>query len=264
MRPLGLLATLILAAPATAAETTYLLTVEHTDFSKSFGSRREVGFEVASDLGSTTLVGTLAHGTRDFGTRSYSAINVQGKVYHDWTSKLSSRSAIAISSNDPVFPSLDASHDFNLKIVPKAVATAGVRLANYVDGGRARSVYLGGTYYFRGGLATYRFSALRIDRHGRSSGHMLNLQIKDSTGMGLSQLWLGTGSSLQAFELGLAPGEGRFNSVFARRVQPLAGSVALTAGIGAADYRTKVGNYHGYTGMLGIQLLNRPKARSKP
>lgn len=111
--------------------------------------------------------------------------------------------------------------------------------------------------YFSGGFATYRFTAYNVDRLGKSHGHLATVRIKDGKGLGSTQLWVGSGSSLHEEDILLSGREGKFRSVALSRVQPLKGPVSLTISLGRTWYNTATADYRGTKASVGLSFSGR-------
>lgn len=250
---------LLCASPAETAETDFLVTGAHTSFSGSFGERIETGFQSTTDLGATAFSVHATHGKRKFESETYKAFRIGGVIHQDWNEKFFTRSSAAISSNSPVFATRELAHDFNYKLLPNAVATVGGKYARYFKGREALSWSVGGSWYFAGGHATYRFSRYHIDRLGSSYGHLASVRLKDGNGAGSTQLWVGVGTSLQEHEALVGNLDGKFRSVAIQRIQPVAGPIALNLTLGRTWYDLNGTNYRGTTISAGISLKGLPK-----
>ena len=250
---------LLCANAANAADTNFLVTGERTSFSGSFGERFETGVQSTTDLGSTAFTMHATHGKRKFDSETYKSTRFGGSLYHDWNEKFFTRSSAAISSNSPVFATREIAHDFNYKLFPNAVATVGGKYARYFGGRDALSWSMGASWYFSGGQATYRFSQYHVDKLGSSTGHLASLRLKDGKGAGSTQLWAGLGTSLHEHEALIGNQAGKFRSLAVRRVQPVAGPVALDLTLGRTWYDTPGADYRGTTASVGFSITRLPK-----
>ncbi|MGH8524210.1 MAG: YaiO family outer membrane beta-barrel protein [Gammaproteobacteria bacterium] len=248
---------LFCAASASAADNRYSLTSERTDYSGSFGKRQETTVESTTGFGDTSFVVGVSHAKRDFNTDSFSALQLSGTVYHDWSDRLYTRSSVTAASNKPVFATREFAQDINYKILSNTVVTVGGKYARYYGDRQARSLSVGGTQYFGGGYVSYRYSAFDLGKLGRSHSHLATFRLKDGKGAGSTQLWLGMGTALH--ELQLQPGlsTGKSRGITLQRVQPIKGPVAFNIAIGRAWYDTPAGKYHGTLASIGLTLTSR-------
>jgi len=245
--------------PTNLSSTSFNLTSELTNYSKVFGTRRETTAESIIDLGSTSIVLSGSHGRRKFSDSTYSSVRFGGTIYHDWSDRFYTRTSIGASSNKPIFARREVAQDFNFKLLPSAVLMVGGKYAKYYGGTEARSLSAGGTYYFGGGFASYKFSAYDVSRLGNSYSHQASVRLKDGKGDGLTQLWLGAGSSLHDAEFLPTVAKGNYRSLELQRVQPIAGPIAITVGLGRTWYDTSAGRYHGTNATIGLAVRGLPK-----
>lgn len=252
---LWLLPLLAISAPARAApEHGGRVTLEYTDFTRDFGEREVATLEYDLDFGDTAIVLTAAQGRREFASVTRSATRGGATVYHDWNDRLSTRTSASIATDDPVFPTLDVAHDFNLRIGRNLVLLAGGRYTRYFGGKDAYSVTAGASYYFRGGLVSYRFTRQDVEGEDAAYGHLVSLRLNDSSGGGFSQIWLGAGTDVRDDDILPGVARGDYRSISGRRLQPLAGPVALDLGLSHAWYDTGLAEYEGTTVRLGLAL----------
>lgn len=241
------------AAPSGAVDYDIAARANVTDYSKGFGSRRETTAESTTRVGDTSFTLGASQAKRKYGDDSFSAFRVAGTIYHNWTDRLYTRTYGSLSSNKPVFATRELGTDFNLKVLPGTVATVGAKAARYYGRRDALSWSAGATHYFRGGFATYRFTAYDVEGLGKSRGHMATLRIRDGGRAGSTQLWLGAGNSVHE-ELLSADSKGTFRSVAVQRVQPIKGPVSMTFTLGRTWYDTPAGNFHGTQAAIGLTL----------
>lgn len=250
-------AMLVVWSGAAEAQSNVGIVGEQTTYSGSYGKRTETTIEAGNDLGATAFSVSASNAKRTFDDRSFSAVRVAGTVYHDWNDRFYTKTTASLSSDKPVFAARELANDVNYKLLPNAVLTVGGRYARYGSRTDVLSWSAGGSWYFPGGFATYRYGFHRVDGLGNTHGHLATLRVKDPRGGGQTQLWVGGGTSLHeqdAFDLTRA---GRFRSAALQRVQPIHGPVALSLTAGRAWYRTDVGHYHGTSLSLGLVVRDR-------
>ena len=234
------------------ADAKLLLSGQYTNFSDGFGKRRETNAEYSVDLGRTAFTIGAAQAKRKFGDESYSAIELSGTLYHDWSDKFYTRSQVALSSDKPVFASRQVATDFNFKPLPQTVLTLGGKYARYHGGRDVLSWSAGGTWYFGDGSIGYRFTLSDVEKLGKSHSHLATVRLKDPRGSGLTQLWLGSGTSLHEQEVLLSGQKGNVRSIALQRVQPVAGPLAVNLVLGRSWYDTGSTDYRGTTASIGI------------
>jgi YaiO family outer membrane protein len=242
----------VAAMPAHAADAKFGMTSEYTHFSGGFGSLRETGGETTLEFGRTKLIAGVTNGLRKVDGDKYSSVRFSGTVYHDWTDRFYSRTSISAASNQPVFARREVAQDFSYKLTRKAIVTVGGKHSQYYGGQDVLSWSAGGTYYFGGGLVSYRFSSYDSKGLKSSYGHTLSARIKDPRGSGSTQLWLGAGTALHDGDLLPIAETGKFRSVTLQRVQPLTKNIALRAGAGRTWYESAGNKYAGTTGTIGL------------
>lgn len=247
------------AAVANAADTKVIASTERTNYSGALGKRFESSVETTTDLGETGFTISVSQGKRQVGDDRFKSLRIGGVVYHDWSEKFYTRTSLGISSNKPVFATREAATDFNYKLLPNAVATVGAKYARYHQGRDVLSWSAGASVYFKGGLATYRFTAFDADKDGNGTGHLATLRLKDGRGAGYTQLWAGTGSSLHDADIFLAGNKGKYRSLSLQRVQPITGPVAISLSAGRSWFDTPANNYRGTTASIGLAISGWPK-----
>lgn len=268
MKSLACLAAALLACPAVvhAQTANTSIGVAYTDYSKAFGSRRIATADVSGLLGSARLSFTLSSGERRFADVKFKGTRVGGSVTNDWTDRLSTRTSVSVASNEPVFARSEIAQDISYKPIQNAVLTVGGKRATYFGGTHVNSWSAGGTYYFRGASVGYRFSAFDTKGLGVSHAHQLNVRVPDPGGRGSTQLWVGKGSSLQDLAWLPTAGRGKYTSVAARRLQPVADGVAFSIAADRTWFDTPTANHTGTTVRIGfdVQKLGFLRTRARP
>ena len=227
----------------------------HTRYSGEYGSREIINAEYASVLGANTYVVNLAHGERDFNDAANSSFDDQsmsGTFYRHWSPLFLTRSSVTASTNSPVFARRIFDQDVTYKGIPQATLTAGAKHAEYYGGVRSNAWYVSGAYYFDRVTTRARFTRYDLSGLGDTFGASLMVQLNDAAGGGASQLWLGTGTSLQEYVWLADTMAGRAKTVAVRRIQPLGQKLSMAASIERAWYDTQVNDYNGLTGQLSV------------
>lgn len=247
------IAAIMFAFAASAEVTKISTTVENVDFNNGRGDRQVAQVEAVAKAGDATFVVNGAYGKRDYGEGvSFNGQRVQGTLYFDWGKALSSKTSATWSSNDPVFVNREIAHDFNVKVIPNTVLTVGGRYSEYFGGVYISAWNVGGTYYWDRLSATYRYSKYHSSLGGSTDANMVSLRLRDSEGRGNTQLWLGKGSSLYAYDWTSDLGVGDQKSVVLRRVQPIGQKLDLTVGVGKVWYENPFSKYEGVSANVGL------------
>ena len=241
----------LLAQPA-AAKIGVL--TESTDYSGAYGKRQEVTIESSFDLGRTALVLNASHGKRKFEGTSFKGYQLAGTVYHDWNERFSSRTSVSLADNSPVFSRRELVQDISYKLLPNTLVTVGGKYARYYGGVDVASLHAGGSLYFRGGFATYRFGIHDVEGRGQQYSHLASIRLKDPRGSGQTQMWLSAGTALQEQEVLAAGRQGKYRGAHVQRTQPLAGPLALSVGLGRTWYDLPNDDYHGTKATVGITV----------
>ena len=235
---------------------------EYLSYSVPFGSRRIVNARSTLDVGDTKLSFGLAQGSRKAGDDRFKAVRASAEVVHDWSSRLSTRTAASIASNQPVFVTRELAQDISYKPLPGTVLTVGGRYARYWGGVDALSWSLGAAQYFRGGMVSYRFSSFDVQHLGHSTGHLVNFKVQDPYGS--NQLWLGHGTALHDAVWLANPEKGKFTNIEYRRVQPIGGGVGLMVGVNRIWYKADSAKFHGTGLRAGLVFEHEPVSRPGP
>jgi len=247
----GGVAAALLAQPA-AAKVGVL--TESTDYSGPYGKRQEMTIESSWDFGKTALVLNASHGKRKFEGASFKGYQLSTSVYRDWNERISSRTSVSLADNSPVFARRELVQDISYKLVPNALVTVGGKYASYYGGVDVASLHAGGSLYFRGGFATYRFGVHDVEGRGRQYSHLASVRLKDPKGSGQTQMWVSAGTALHEQEVVAAGRHGKYRGVHLQRVQPLAGPLALSLGLGRTWYDTPAGDYQGTKATVGFTI----------
>lgn len=250
---LALLAASLCATCASAAEQRVSLLANHTDYTQASGKRDLQSLEYVAANDRDTWVLSAGAGRRQFGDgQTYRGHNATGTYYRKWTPVLSTRSHVAVSSDDPVFAGRVFDQALTYSGFTSTTLTAGVRRTRYYGDVDADAWYVGGAYYLRRLTLRYRYTHHDIEGLGASHGNMLSLRLKDARGAGSTQLWLGKGSTLHDYDWSPVLQAGNQQSVSLRRVQPLSDSVSISASIERTEYKTPSRHYDGITSALGL------------
>lgn len=209
---------------------------ETEDFSQDLGSLRSVKIEYKLDAEDTTVTFTPVVGERKSPAFSETSIGAGVAIYQTWSPALSTRTAVFISENDPVFAQYDVAHDFSAKVANNTVLTAGGRWARFFGKTDVYFASTGARQYFKRGSVAYRLSL--IDPEGRQPflAHLVNLSLKDLRGAGQTRIWLSAGeASFSRPQLGDQFGGSDIGGTI-QRVQPVTEKLALTLTAGLNRY----------------------------
>lgn len=253
-RPFLLLAACV-AMPAVGAEIDLATGYEYTGFSDNQGRRELAMLEVAGRSGPATLVGNIASGLRRYGDGSqWRATRGSATLYYDWNRRLSTRTLAAVSDDTPVFATRELGNDFNLKLGKQVVLLLGMKRSEYYGGMDANAWTVGASVYRPRWVASYRYTRYDLSNGGDSYGNVLSLKLKDATGRGNTQLWIGQGTGVYAYDWTSRLQGGRSSSVSIRRVQPYGDALTLSFGIGKAWYETPLSRYDGLNGSVELKV----------
>jgi len=229
--------------------------LEYTDYSNGFGQRKVGTLEYDLDFGGTHMALTASQGRREYVGQTFNATRGGVAVVHDWSERFYTRTAVSVSTDDPVFPTLEAQQEFNFRVTPELVLQAGGRYSRYYGGRDAVSWSAGATWYFRGGSVSYRYTGYDVEGLGTTAGHTASLRLDDpGHGRGFTQAWFGAGNNVQEYEALPQQFRGHYYSVALRRVQPLTELLALNLGVTQAWYDTGLTKYEGTTVRVGLGI----------
>lgn len=246
---------MFIAAPAMGADTDVAAGYEYTDFSDKQGRRDLAMLEVAGKQGRATLIGNLASGRRRYGDgQRWEATRATAIVYYDWNRRVSTRTSATLASDSPVFARRELGNDFNIKLMDRAVLLLGMRHSEYYGGMDANAWTLGASVYLPGWIASYRYTRYDLSNGGDSYGNVLSLKRKDKAGRGSTQLWIGQGTGVYAYDWTSRLQGGRLKSVSLRRMQPYGDALTIGLGIGKAWYETPVTRYEGLSMSAEVRL----------
>jgi YaiO family outer membrane protein len=231
-----------------------LLTSELTDYSQDRGSRRKLAVNVKRKTGNTTLALDGATGSLKTDDRRYQGSMANLTVAHDWSPAISTRTAVGLATNSPLFPKRSIMQEVSFKPGHNIVLATSVKASRYYGGVDVTALSVGPAWYFRGGSIAYRFSRYDVSGLGKSSAHLFNLRLSDPRGAGSTQVWMGAGDTLHDQEIFPTIEPGKFRSVAVRRIQPLVGNVALSVGVGRDWYETPSGKFTATRPTLGIVI----------
>ena len=231
------LACLCVPAPLWAqASHTVTATGETQEFSDNGGSLRTATLEYKFVDADTTVVFTPAYGERRAPGVRESAAGLGAMIYHDWSSRISTRTSAFVAQDAPVFANYDFAQDVTLRVGDSTTVTLGGRYARFFGEQDVTFFSAGLRQYFRFGSMAYRLT--RVDPEGRDSylAHLVNLTVNDPRGGGKTQLWLSLGeASISNAQVPNNFSGDDYGAVL-RRVQPITDNFALVPLIGYTSY----------------------------
>jgi len=234
------------APPALGAGIDFATGYEHTGFSDGQGSRDVARLEVSGKHGPATLIGNIASGRRRYGDdQRWDAMRGIGTLYYDWNRRLSTRTWATVASDSPVFARRELGNDFNLKVIDRTVLLLGMKRSEYYGGMDVNAWTIGASVYLSRWVARYRYTHYDLSDGGDSHGNVLSLKHKDRAGRGSTQLWIGQGTGVCAYDWTARLQGGRLKSISLRREQPWGEALTIGLGIGKAWYETPLGRYDG-------------------
>lgn len=241
------------SACAHAATTSATVNISNTNFDGGMGERRIASVETATAFDKGALVLQAARGDRNYGSGSqYHGTSFGGTLYYDWNDLISTRTLISGSSNDPVFAKSIIDQDFTFKVIPRTTLTAGIRHAEYVDGVDLDAWNVAVAHYMPRVTVRYRHTRHQLSGSGSGYGNLLMTKLKDGSGDGYTQLWLGQGTVLQEFDWSPTALPGDYRSIVIRRIQPIGKNWMLSFSAGRSWHDTAALDYAGTTAGVGL------------
>jgi YaiO family outer membrane protein len=236
---LAVLAVTAIVSPAAASngdEQSVSVSAQTEDFSQGLGTLRSVKLEYKHASEDTTVTFTPLIGERKAGSTQETSAGAGLAVYHSWSDIVSTRSALFVSENEPVFARYDLAQDVTAQIGKHTTATVEGRWARYFGDQDVYFASAGIRRYFKRGSVAYRLS--RVDPDGRDAflAHLVNLTVKDGTGNGQTQLWLSAGESSYSRPVLGDQFSGNDLGAVVQRVQPVGGKLAVTLMGGVKSY----------------------------
>lgn len=224
------------AAAEPADKHSVSVSADTEDFSQDLGSLRSVRLEYKLETEKTTVTVTPVVGERKSRAASETSVGAGLAVYQTWSPKLSTRTAVFVSENDPVFAQYDLAQEFTGKLAKDTALTFGGRWARFFGDQDVYFASAGLRQYFKRGSVSYRFSLVDPDGRGAFAAHLANLAIKDAKGAGQTRFWVSAGeASFSRPQLGDQFG-GSDVGATVQRLQPLGGKLALTLNAGVNSY----------------------------
>jgi YaiO family outer membrane protein len=225
---------------------------EYLSYSGDYGSRRIVNGRTEIRTASTRVDLAVSQGHRKAGDESFSAMRAQASVGHDWTSNLSTRTAVSVGSNNPVFVNREFVQEVSFKPAQSTLLTVGGRYARYFGGVDVKAWSAGASRYFPGGYVSYRFTAYDTKGIGHTIGHMVSGKVTDPYGSTVA--WVGHGGLLTDADWLITPAKGNQTSIEVQRLQPIGGGVSLSIGARHSWLKTAGGNFHGNGFHVGLSF----------
>ncbi len=233
------LASTVALSPAATAGTpkqSVSAAAETEDFSQDLGSLRSVKLEYKLEAEDTAVTFTPVLGERRSPAASETSIGAGLAVYQNWSANLSTRTAVFISEEDPVFAQYDVAHDVSAKVARDTIVTIGGRWARFFGEQDVYFASTGARHYFKRGSVAYRLSV--IDPEGRQPflAHLVNFSLKDNKGQGQTRIWLSAGeASFSRPQLGDQFDGSDIGGVI-QRIQPISEKLALALTTGFNRY----------------------------
>ena len=229
------------------------LQLDHADYTDGFGHRDAQTLDVAGRSGDSRWHLGLAHGERDYGSARFGGNRVQGSLHHTWSPRFSTRTAATASNDDPVFVNRQFQQDLQWKVAPQTVLSVGGKYAEYHAGAYVSGWSVGASHYFPRVTASLRHERHRQSNGPDGHGTTVSLRLKDSSGRGSTQLWLGQGTSGYTADADpLLLREHDSKRVFLRRNQPLGQHLMLEAGLGKNWHSTRLDRFQSVQSHLGL------------
>jgi YaiO family outer membrane protein len=243
------------AMPAAAQSDTVTASGETQEFSDGFGSLRTVQLEYKHVEADTTVVVTPTYGERRGAGAKETALGGGVQVYHDWSDAVSTRTALFVSEDAPVFAHYDVAQDVTVKVADRTPVTVGGRYARYFGGRDVATLSGGVRQYFSFGSLAYRASW--VDPEGRDGylAHLVNLTVNDpGGGAGRTRLWLSAGEASLTTAQVPDNFSGDDYAAVVQRIQPITARLALVPTVGYSSYDRPAGRVDALSLGLGIAL----------
>jgi YaiO family outer membrane protein len=259
-RAAGIALPLALALPSVAiaqdAHSVYV-TAQTQELSDDLGSLRSVRIEYKAVLDDTTILVSPIVGERKALGASATAVGAGVTVYHDWSDRVSTRTAAFVAENEPVFANLDFAQDLTIGVADKTTVTLGGRWARYFGDREVTFLSAGARRYFSGGSVAYRLTHVNPEGRDAFFAHLVNLTINDASGAGTTQLWLSTGeASLDRSQVD-GDFDGQNRAALVQRTQPLTSNLALVASAGVSTFDRPQGDFTALNLGLGVLVNTR-------
>lgn len=224
------------------------------DFDQGLGSLRTLEIQISHSRDPDTFVLTPVIGERRIGAFHDTAIGGSLEFYHDWSSKVSSRSQVFISENKTPFAHWTVSQEITVKVAGKTTATVGGRFARYF--GDNDVVYLsGGVHqYFNHGSVLYRLTWTKPEFSSGYLAQLGSITVNDNRGAGKTQLWVSYGSASPINNQSQDTFRGKDYGFVIQRNQPLNGNLSAVFRIGASSYDRPGGRATAPTFGIGLSL----------
>ncbi len=234
------------AGNAGAVEQDLTLRGNHVDYSAGFGQRDVTELEYVRRSDTTTVVVDAANGKRGAGDLSDTGTRIGAAVYHQWSPRVGTRSAVQWSDGSTVFVAHAFDQNLTAKLGTAYTGSIGLRDARYHGDVDVDAFYVEGARYFKAATLRARHTGYRVAGQGYSYANLMSLRVGDASGTGATTLWLGQGTALREYDWSAGVQSGRFHSVALQRLQPLGGPWSLRIGVDNVWYRTGAVNYQGH------------------
>lgn len=249
---------LVVSGLSKASDNQLAVGYAYTDYSGGHGDKNILFAELKNKIEKGTLVSSLETGGRNYVDNEKKRNGTRGKMtfYYDWNPRLTTRSAGAIADKTEMFARYELLHDFNFKFLKGTVFTVGGRHAHYYDDVNVNSWSAGISYYTGPVMLSWRYSRYNdTSEAGNSYSHVASLKLKDKSGRGNTQLWVGTGTGAYTYDWTPELRKGKQHSVSLRRLQPLTERLALSVAVGKHWYELPLYHYTGFTGQLSLEYV---------
>jgi YaiO family outer membrane protein len=227
---------------------------ERLDLGGDYGRIDSLEAEYKAVFDDTTVVFTPEIGRRQSAGGSDTSVRVAAEIYHDWSDTVSSRTAFAVSEDEPIYARFEIGQDLTVKVARNTTVTGGVRYANYFGDRDVLFYSLGARQYFKGGSVAYRATLVDPDNHKAFVSHLANISINDGQGRGKTQMWLSAGGV--ALERQAINGEftGTDYAGTVKRIQPLTDDLDVVVSAGLTSYDRPTGRELGNSVGIGLQF----------
>ncbi|QXH50793.1 YaiO family outer membrane beta-barrel protein [Pseudomonas fakonensis] len=250
---LTFVALLIGSASVQAADSWVTAELSHTHYSGDFGERDILWAEYGHRFGVNTVVLKAFGGSREYEKgASFNDAGLSGTFYRHWSDKLSTRTHLAFSKDDPVFATRQYDQEFSYKAFENTLVSVGAKHTKYAGGVESNAWYASTAYYFDRIMLRYRYTHSNLSGIDNSHGHLITVKLKDRQGAGSTQLWFGQGTSVHEYDWSPVVQKGDHKSIALNRVQPVTQSTTLNVGLAQEWFDTPTSDYKALTGKLGV------------
>lgn len=226
---------------------------EYTDYTEDRGHKDVRFIEYGRKKGKTAIVTKVASINRDF-NQGESAIGIQGglDVSYDWNKFLSTKSGATFSDHNPTLARSEYRHDFYLKPIKNFVVNLGGKHATYDNDIEVDALSYGLSWYSKRLILSYKYTGFDASDKPKTHGNTVSVKVKDQTGLGSTQLWVGSGKGAYGYEWDNIDTmyTNDIDSIAVRREQPITNNLLVGVTLGKTRYNIPSQDYDAVKGQL--------------